>query len=129
VQTEASQGTVGPQLPDESHVCTPLPLEAHRVLPGAHMPVQTAKPATLTSHTWSEHAEPALLQPPDLSQYCGSAPEHRDVPGVQPASPVVPSVGVRESSSPPAVPSPVVVSDASGYGVPSSMPRIEPQPE
>jgi hypothetical protein len=52
-QTEASQGTADPQLPAGVHVCTPPPasLGAHCVVPGAHMPVQTAKPASFTSHT------------------------------------------------------------------------------
>ena len=129
VQTEASQGTGAPQLPAEPHVSTPPPLEAHCVAPGAQLPVQAARPASFTSHTWLEQAEPALLQPPDLSQYCGFPPEQRDVPGVQPELPSC-------AASPPALslpplPSPVVVScdDASGIGCPSSMPRIEPQPE
>jgi hypothetical protein len=128
-QTEASHGTAAPQLPAELHVSTPPPFGAHWVAPAAHVPVQTASPASSTSHTWLEHAEPALLQVPDWAQYCGSGPEHRDVPGVQPASPVVPSCGARESSPP--LPSPVVVSsdEASSSGFPSSMPRMAPQPE
>jgi hypothetical protein len=126
-QTEASQGTAGPQLPVESHVSTPPPFGAHSVVPGAQTPVHPATPASFTSHTWEEHAEPTLLHPPDWLQYCGNPPEHRDVPGAQPAWP---SFGAGES--PPLVPSlpPVVMScdDASSSGFPSSMPRMAPQP-
>jgi hypothetical protein len=70
-QTEASQGAAAPQPPVESHVSTPPPFGAHWVVPGAQTPVQPATPASFTSHTWEEHAEPTLLHPPDWLQYCG----------------------------------------------------------